>query len=294
MKAKLSDIGKIGLKEIIEVSKQENPRDNWRNLEGFNVISLGDWLELCEKSGVDYVMATKVASIEIDKFLKFADAPNGEQAKEFRDLIEKVKEPNTMLRWDCCAPLSVKMQLQNGHSFWCQELLDGFSPLDPRAYEMIYEYPGNTMDVWKRPWIRAQHDGTHPIEYRVFVYEGEIVGVSNYYPQRPLELNMDDINTCMTLARRLIDNLTPPIKFQSYGTETWGSDSRSATMDFIKTTYNHMLFLEGGPPYGMSGSPCCFPNIERSEWIDVADEVIDGVPIAISAKEEIKTGGIAL
>ena len=280
--------------EITDEKSLKSPRDNWKRQKGFNVVSLGDWLWLCRKIDVKTVPAIRVATTTVDLLLNFEKMADDENFKAFFDTIEYVKEPNTMLRWDCCSPLSVKMQLQDGNWAWSQDVLDGFTILDPRAYEMIYDYPGGIMDVWKRPWIKAEIRDDYPVEYRVFVHEGEVVGVTNYYIQRRLGLNdtvHSEISDCISIAKRLIENIDPPLKFQGWYFQNWKPDSKSASMDFIKTKEGEMIFLEGGPPFGANASPCCFPYASdfdnfTTEWRAIADTIIDDVPIALSEKDQ--------
>ncbi|WP_163616092.1 hypothetical protein, partial [Klebsiella pneumoniae] len=74
---------------------------------------------------------------------------------------------------------------------------------DFRAFDIIAEHPWPELSAWGRPWVEIEKLGGYPIEYRAFVIDDEIVGVSNYYPQRALSLTVErqiDINRVYELT----------------------------------------------------------------------------------------------
>lgn len=246
------------------------PRDAWANNEGFNLVSLYDWLELCRKAAVPHVPATEIAQMSVEMLLRFEeDSPEVARChKPFWAKIERAKKQRrTMLRWDMCTCSKVKLRLGNGHPEWHQDLLDWFLLDDPRAFDLLYEYPGQLMRVWQRPWMDAAILDDHPIEYRVFVDGGYIIGISSYYPQRPLPCTtnvMRDIRDCRVFTEKLIWHLPLPIRRLGGAGPTFPCNSKSFTADFMRLASGEIRFLEGGPPFGWGAHPCCFP--EQGPW----------------------------
>ena len=51
------------------------PRDEWKDREGFNIVSLGAWLDVCKAAGVEAVPATEIGKIEIETLMIALDNP---------------------------------------------------------------------------------------------------------------------------------------------------------------------------------------------------------------------------
>ena len=97
--------------------------------------------------------------------------------------LDAARQADYMMRFDCCAVEEVKYRLGQGEPEWREKFLD--LPIDDmRAYSMIFDYPREVLPVWKRPWIATRIVDAYPVEFRVFVQDGEVAGVSSYYPQR--------------------------------------------------------------------------------------------------------------
>ena len=273
--------------------EKKPPRDNWKNQQGFNVVSLEHWLNLCCIAYIPYVPAVKIASVDIDELLPCIDIPDEERSDEVKNFWRVVSAhkgtKGKMLRWDCCSPLSIKAELDEGNYSWSETFDQGFHIADDRAYDLIYEYPGHKMSVWQRPWIQAEIIDRYPVEYRVFVEDAQIVGISNYYVQRDLEWTEEvqaDVGRCVVLTQPLIMHIGSSIRFPGWSYKDFSSDSKSFTADFIKTQSGELLFLEGGPPWGANAHPCCFPDKPASEWGKEADASLDNYPIPIQLKRK--------
>lgn len=263
--------------------------------EGFNVVSLGAWLDLCKAAGVDAVPANKIGEIEIAHLIEILDYnPDYDwsgAAGTFWTKIEEAKKPGTMVRWDCCACSEVKYRLGTGKPEWHQDLLDRFHIDDPRAVDLIFEYPDTVIAAWSRPWMQARIVDGYPVEYRVFVEDGRIIGVSSYYPQRPLPDTpevREDIASCLAEADKLIAALPTPLRHPG-GPHTGRSpQSKSFTADFMRLEDGRFLYLEGGPPFSpASGAhPCCFEHFDN--WNDGAAFHLAGAPVALkpASREE--------
>ena len=264
------------------------PRDSWKDQQGFNTVSLRDWLALCFRAWVPYVLAYEVATVPIDDLMAYDTAPENPALVKFFDAVEKVQEPFVMLRWDCCAPLGLKARMADGEYEWAPEILKELVIGDPRAADIIYEYPGNTMTAWKRPWVKAHILDNYPVEYRVFVQDDSIVGVSNYYPQRALPNTLEYrelAHIAILMTERLVKSMPTPLRYPGWGYKWWDATRKNFTADFIQGEDGSLLFLEGGPPFGRGfAHPCCFPA--GSDWAD-ATPLRDGdVPVILENRSE--------
>ena len=265
------------------------PRDEWKDQKGFNTVSLGAWLDVCKAAGVEAVPASEIARIEIENLMVALDNPESTEEtdatralKAFWTKIEEAKKPHTMIRWDCCTCTEVKYRLSTGRPEWHPDLLDCFYIDDPRAVDIIFEYPDSVIAAWSRPWMRARILDGYPVEYRVFVEDDEIVGVSSYYPQRPLPDSpevREDVAACLLETSKLIAALPTPLKYPGWLERPLSPDSRSFTADFMRLEDGRLLYLEGGPPFGAATHPCCFEHFDK--WADGAAFHLSGVPVAL-------------
>ena len=265
------------------------PRDAWKDREGFNTVSLGAWLDVCKAAGVETVPASEIARIEIESLMVALDDPESTEEtdatralKAFWAKIEAAKKPHTVIRWDCCTCAEVKHRLDTGRPEWHPDLLDCFHIDDFRATDIIFEYPDTVISAWSRPWMRARLLDGYPVEYRVFVEDDDIIGVSSYYSQRPLPDSpevREDVAACLAETSKLIAALPTPLAFPGWPERPLSPDSRSFTADFMRLEDGRFLYLEGGPPFGAGAHPCCFEHFDN--WTDGAEFHLSGVPVAL-------------
>ena len=236
----------------------------------FCPISLGDWLDLSRKTGIPHVGAEKVATLLREDCLSFdTQGEHQERLTEAFLKIQASKKPFHMMRFDCCSGLEIKHRLAQGQPDWNPEfnniILD-----DPRAFDIILEYPREELPVWSRPWTSPMVYGNHPVEYRAFVRDGEIAGISSYYPQRPLIEFKGHLDTVREYTTRLAEAAPTPFLWpMCYRPDSISADGVHFTADFMATP-DGILFLEGGPPHEMGAHPCCFQP-GRIEGIALAD-----------------------
>ena len=180
-----------------------------------------------------------------------------------------------MVRADFCAPAEVKYRLGKGKPDWDPEMLD-FLCGDMRMYDLLEQYPRLLVPVWTRPWVDAKVEDGYPVEYRTFVQDGELIGVSSYYPQRPLRRDDAEIEAVSVysyeLARLLRDRT--PFEFAvgnamqemidwRQGKKTPDRNECSFTADFLIEKHSgEAIFLEGGPPHHRGAHMCCFKEGE--------------------------------
>ncbi len=250
-----------------EIAAGDTHRQKLRMLAGqdhperFCPLSLGDWLELCREAGIAFVPAELVTTPLRDDCLGF-----DQQGEHQERLTAAWKEMDAaqldrhMMRMDCASSLEIKMWLGNGeHGFrpeFGKIMLD-----DPRLYDILSEYPREEVPVWRRPWMEAAvHEG-YPVEYRAFVRDGKLQGISSYYPQRPLPefpLHLEEVRR---MTEALIAHVRPPFLWHNTmaldGTEL-DLGGIHFTADFITLEDGQVLFLEGGPPHELGAHMCCF------------------------------------
>ena len=93
-----------------------------------------------------------------------------------RQIIDNLR-PDHMVRFDFCAPIEVKFRLGSGmpdfHPDMTQLVLD-----DPRPFDILCEFPREAVPIWQRPWVPATIIDGYPVEYRAFVRNGDLLGIS--------------------------------------------------------------------------------------------------------------------
>ena len=234
------------------------------NPQQFCPVSLEDWLELCQSAGIPHVPATRIATIGREDCLRF-DSP-GEHQDRLHAAMKQVEDalhPGHMLRFDCCAPIETKSRLARGLHEWHPNM-NAFMLDDPRLFDILCEYPKEEVPIWTRPWQDAEIVSGYPVEYRAFVLDGQVAGISSYYPQRPLPRFQQHLDDVLELTLRLIDHIpTPFLWIEAFSLPAFGEkhdlNGVHFTADFIAARGTHeILFLEGGPPHELGGHPCCF------------------------------------
>lgn len=237
--------------------------------------SLGAWLQHAEAAGLPTIAATKVASIPRQAFLRF-DEVLPEYAAVWPD-FERVRAgapQGSMLRWDHCSSLDIKGDLADG-VIPNNEARTNLHPGDPRAYDLLMEYPSDDLPVWQRPWVDAKMIDGFPVEFRVFVADSQLLGIASYYPQRPLPDSADiraHVEECRYLAATLVAHL------DAEGIRPWMPNYTgkfdptrvSATLDFLVDVDGNVVFIEAGPPFGAGAHPCAFVDCDAISGVALA------------------------
>ena len=251
---------------------------------GFVTVSLGDWIGLAEKTDTPHVPAVEIAWVRVEDLLQYdSEGPHTERLKTTWKAMEASRRPGTMLRWDCCASAHLKHLMARGRA--PKNEVDELQSLviDERVYELACAYPREELPVWQRPWIRNRMiitDG-YPVEYRAFVANATVAGISSYYPQRPLRRHDYEIDAVAELAsrlatalgdsgRRLIWPMTLPGHPEgavAEKAERGTAESVHFTVDFAVTSDEGVILIEGGPPHFAGAHPCCFEHLETIEGI---------------------------
>lgn len=245
----------------------------------FSHVSLEGWLAEARAAALPMVEGEVVHRMPMLAILNIEE--QREQDAVQWAALEKVRSSlgrNDMLRWDCCASLDVKGTMHDGSadltSTQAVDPLNGVSPAwrtvldgqDPRFFDLAYVYPGEDIPVIKRPWVEARREGSHPVEYRVFVQNGEILGVANYYIQRDLQATdqvKGEVEQAIAHTERLIESMADRRAHAFNGPAedigpSFDPDRLSCTIDYLVAEDGRVLFLEAGPPFGLGAHPCAF------------------------------------
>lgn len=226
----------------------------------FIASSLGAWLEEVAIAGLAHVPAKKIFSMPYKEFFNEEEAP-----KAWVELNQALSEvPKTdMVRWDPASGLELKDLMDSATPELRTNYLGGMD--DPRAVDIIFEYPADEIPVWSRPWHKALLEGSHPVEFRVFVQDSKVIGVANYYIQRSLPDKPQThtfIKDCITQSERLIASLVARDRMPwmaSYEGAGLNPKTVNATLDFLICSQTlRAVFLEAGPAYGAGAHPCAF------------------------------------
>jgi hypothetical protein len=233
--------------------------------EGFDVISLGEWLSLARKVNIPHVRATFLAEALIQDLISARGSPDPQRADRllsFFKLVYGARRDNEIMRWDCCAPLGIKSAMARGANDTAPPHVISFD--DPRFIEILDDVPPTkrSVAVWRRPWLPARTEGGYPVEYRVFVENGKVQGISNYYPQRVLQWSQMvdyEIKLATIYAEAMIAAQKAMLVNPQIAAAGLDPALMHCTLDFMATDKG-LLFLEGGPPslHGWGAHPCCF------------------------------------
>ncbi|HDK03334.1 MAG TPA: hypothetical protein ENG84_05790 [Gammaproteobacteria bacterium] len=239
----------------------------------FNAVSLREWVGFAQAAGLNPVPAEPVASLPVDVVLRF-DCPRPEDAPYWKAFERALEEtgPGEMVRWSACASMELKWAMgaavdPQSPDRWGHRPAAYLTPDDPRAFDVIYEYPEETIEVLRRPWVEARRVGAHPVEYRVFVQDSAVLGISSYYPQRPLVRDAQverELAEVRAQTERLIRHLDACARLPwhpGYG-KRYDPERVHCTLDFLVETDGAVRLLEAGPPWGAGAHPCCFEGRE--------------------------------
>ena len=226
----------------------------------FPAPSLTRWMALAADAGVPSVPAEEVGRVTIDAVLRFdtPDTPGVAEAMAILDRVNAQLDGTCMLRWDCCAGGEIKYSLSQGQI--PSDDARCLVPDDPRAFDLLYEFPADDIALLKRPWVLAQAIENYPLEFRVFVEDGAPVAIANYYLQRDLP----DTPAIRAAAAQSLAHTRAILAALARSGEVPGMPGQpdpervAATLDFLVTEDGQVLFLEAGPGHFFGAHPCAF------------------------------------
>lgn len=215
-------------------------------------ILLSEWLPIWRWTDLRYIPAEAIGSATVAEWVEAVDGkwPPAVQAA----MAEATRTgPEDMVRWDCCCGWAIKHQmgdLGEAEDRW-PETLD-----DPRLCDILFACAGiygmeKQIALYRRPWVQALMVDGWPLEFRAYYRDGELQGISSYYPQRPL----DD---CYETHARVLEDLTDALV---------GRGARDFSADWLyPAAGGHPMLIECGPPHQLQhgAHPCCFKPGEIS------------------------------
>ena len=210
--------------------------------------------------------ATKIATMTREDYLSWdVEGPHQARLEAMYAQVMQSRLPDQMIRYDCCAGIDLKRTMAQGVFQW-EPAFGEVNLDDPRLMDIIFELPYEEIALWQRPWIKPYVLSGYPVEYRVYVRDGRMVGISNYYPQRDLPLFETHLAVISHYTRALIEALEPPFiwnnglatQINQNGDNPLDLDGIHFTADYIVSENNAILFLEGGPPHEFGAGACCF------------------------------------
>ncbi|MSU91895.1 hypothetical protein GE300_20255 [Rhodobacteraceae bacterium 2CG4] len=247
----------------------------------FNVISLPAWIELASRAGVEAIPLRQIAEMPTSEYVLTMDhLTNGKRITEFENQVLGGLRPGEILRFEQVAPMEVKAALAAGGEI-SAGLIDGVdgrrfpAMYDERFYSTLLDLGAPKIRAYARPFVQPAlaegelngRDGKWPVEFRVFVVDGEITGVANYYRQMHLDeqrdLGEDGIRSAvdgsLEAAKAMLAEMARlglTVGSQRLAPEPeHGGDF---TLDFLLAEDGRVLFLEGGPAGLSFADPCAF------------------------------------
>lgn len=243
----------------------------------FNTLSLPGWLRVAEMASVPYIPAREIMSFPVETY--YSAAREDEEAgaaldRHERDIPATLVE-GEMLRMEQVAPAEIKHQRSCGEamgngSFYSEHFgADILNLYEDRFLMTLMDASEDAVRAYARPIVTPEmipgefqgRSGEWPEEFRVFVKDGEVRGVSNYYPQVVMDPDVSAARMAeaVTQARRLIGFMNEHrITVNNAKFRTEEDAGISCTLDFMTTASGDVLLLEGGPEGLRGAHPCCF------------------------------------
>lgn len=278
---------------------RESPED----LAYFNTLSLGNWLIIAAEAGVGAVPARILHAVPTQAL--FSDAMGNDRPEHYRKDLEELDaaiqtiREDEMLRFDPCGSAALKSSISEGRGELVGPSRGYIRSHNGRVDHILCErladaflwHPEDHMPVFARPIIKTRkrggwafHTGAAgewPCEWRVYVREGVVIGISNYYPQAAA--GVEDVPTALAAAVRteLLISAMADLKIVPHHSRYEGAldiSKASFSADFIERDDGELLFLEAGPAHifrpAFGASPCCFNPNDGISGIALAPGVI--------------------
>ena len=260
--------------------------------ERINVVSLPAWLALAERAGVSLIPIRPLAELSVRDYYTVLDQrDDGGMTVAFENAVVAGLQEGEVLRFEQCAPSEIKFNLSSGGEIGNGTIMGHDGRPFPDIWSMrfldtLFDLGEDKVRAYARPYIEPMTvpgtfegaEGSWPLEFRVFIRDGNITGIANYYrqvhPDEPGLMEEADlraaVNGTLRAAQRMLDtmqelNLGIGNRAMAPGTEEHGAagwDSQDYTLDFLIAADGTPLFLEGGPAGLLFADPCAFLSDE--------------------------------
>ena len=268
------------------VRPEEIPGLDGSRVCAFNVISLPAWLAVARAAGVPVIEAVEIASFPTQDYLRAMDGTPGPGLEPFNTFVSAwvASNPGHLLRMEQVSPHDIKYDLSAGRKpgEGMIESPDGkrFVDLfDSRFYDTLLDLGEDQIRCFARRYVEPVTrkgdfrgaEGVWPVEFRVFVENGKIIGVANYYPQISLDREpeiVEAVRASLEMSQRIIDrmaemSLTAGSKTMFPPLPKGDVPPQNFTLDFFLSQEAGILFLEGGPEGLRFAHPCSFLSNEH-------------------------------
>lgn len=216
-----------------------------------NLLSLKNWLEVNDRcsGALQPVPAHLVGVVPTRDVLQ--GIWEHQLSPKLQKLLQKTEpylRDGHVLRWDPAVSDSLKHWMGQGPGEQAppedvrRQILEG-----DRLMDILLEYGRADVSLWARPWVPGTVVEDHPVEFRAFGADGQVQGVSNYYPQRDLPEAFRPAAQQVQQRAKRVARYVPDF-----------------TLDFLLDQQGELRMLEGGPPHHQDprqggAHPCCFP-----------------------------------
>ena len=228
------------------------------------VLSHGDWVKIAQRAKITGIPTWTCENSTLAKADIFG---TWDQDKEARtrtsaaqgrinaraDELEAATGGLITVRCDFCAPSHTKEVCAHGrkHSLIAgPQAREAHNAIiaDLRVADLLGGWPRLEVPVHLRPYVAPAIHLGWPVELRVWVWNGTIRAVANYYPQRSLE-ECEDVQAMIASAIRQTQQLIDCApKFDPIPLDPEAlCEAVTFTADFLKTAQGETLWLECGP-----------------------------------------------
>ncbi|MFX4300352.1 hypothetical protein [Pseudosulfitobacter pseudonitzschiae] len=241
----------------------------------FNTLSLPAWLKIAELAAIDFIPAREIHSMPTQIIQDF-DPGEGSGPYEIEEQkILSALRKGEMLRMEQVAPAEIKHERSSGQimgngTFYSDHFeRDILNLFEDRYYTTLLDLAEDQVRAYARPIITPRmingkfndEAGKWPEEFRVYIRDGHIKGVSNYYPQ--VVMTPQEHGNVMAEAVRAAQDMVnfmieKKITCDNATYRMPEGETFSCTLDFLIREDGKLLFLEGGPEGGRGAHPCCF------------------------------------
>lgn len=229
----------------------------------FNLLSLGEWLALARRVNVPAVPARFLTDLQIEDvfFDSLKEGPRAYRIGQFEKSLA-ARPVDHVFRWDFGAP--ERLRLLAGEAATPLPPVHRITLDDPALTEGIKSLPSaqKNIAVWSRPWAPVREERGLPVQYRAFVKNGQLQGISNRHPQRPLRESdrvLHDLKLVEIYTETMIAAQLRPLANLQVAAGDLDLNLMHGTLDFL-STLKGLMFLDGGlPELPLGGADtCCF------------------------------------
>lgn len=241
---------------------------------------ISEWIPWWEAAEVPYIPVQEIGRAPVGEWIAAVDGDWSPAVEAAMAAADETPD-DAMVRWDHCSGDYLKYFMDQGKAIMGERERVPTHLDDVRFFDLSEVFAGRRgldadLILWRRPWVRAIYVDSHPLEFRVFVVDGEIQGVSSYYPQRPLPEDRDiDAQRAWEMTELLLP-VGPP----------------DFTCDWMVREDGSLIIIECGPPHLADhpwADPCCF---KTGEIHGIALRPVPGSDAERINRSRKKVGGV--